>query len=152
MARTSGITWVIIRRLSIRRPRSTATSCNVTVVSPTERWNVCVFCRHLSTRAVFSAWSIATVSRWATPYRPAVTIYGMICWCHVQSVMSQWCLILRTPGSFLSQTVVDRCWYCKYNTVSLSLSGPSETLCNSWCAILYKSNYIYKLFKWSNVN
>lgn len=77
-ARTSGITRLMIGRPSIRRPRSIATSCNVMVVSSTGRWNIWVSCRHRSSRAVISAWSIATGSRRATPYRPAVTIYRMI--------------------------------------------------------------------------
>ena len=45
---------------SMQRPRSTTTSCNVTVISPSRRWNVDISGLHLSIRAVSNGRSSLT--------------------------------------------------------------------------------------------
>jgi hypothetical protein len=47
---------------SMGRPRTMATSCSITVVSPHRRWNVCVFEHHRSISVVNAAESIISRS------------------------------------------------------------------------------------------
>lgn len=57
----------VTARPSIRRPKGSATSCNVTAATPTSRWNMRISWRHHSTSVVTETWSISTFTRRETP-------------------------------------------------------------------------------------
>lgn len=81
---------------------------SVTLISPTRRWRMWVPCCHSFTSTVTKAWPIVMVSRFETPWRLTVTMYGPTQSSNVHHYMWYWCLILSTLGSFQSQIVVDR--------------------------------------------
>ena len=59
-------------------PSITSISCKVIPISPWGKWNVCVYGRHRSTKAVIKAWSTSILGTLNNSVKPVASMYCMI--------------------------------------------------------------------------